>query len=385
MKIRFLVHDAFGPGGGVITVTFALAEELAKSHDVELISTFGSEESSVHRLPAGVKVRSLVDPDRLGGNAARRRLRSWATKKPSRIIPEAEGRYAHYSLYTDFVLWRYLRSLRDGVLITMQPGLNVASARLGSKRYLRIAQDHVSFQARPRQLLESYRRYAGHLDMFLTLTKPDAKRFRKLLGGQVPVRAMGNGAPLYDGDPSALTSKTVVAAGRLSRIKGFDLLIAAWADVAAVHPDWQLQIWGEGGLRQELTQQIADLGLTGQVRLMGFSNQLFTEMSKASIFVLSSRVEGYGMVILEAMACGLPVVSTDCPSGPRAIIDSGRDGFLVPNKDPAALAAAINRLIEMGPEGRREIGQAGLARTRELSQPAVARRWEELMTELAGP
>ncbi len=382
MKIRFLVHDVFGPGGGVLTVTLALAQELAQRHDVELVSTFGSE-PSVHALPTGVTVRRLVDPDASGGSALRRRLRSWARSRPSRIIPEAEHRYAQYSLYSDLVLLRYLRSVRDGVLITMQPGLNVASARLGRKRYVRIAQDHVPFQARPRQVLESYRRYAGNLDMFLTLTKPDAKRFRKLLDGQVPVRAMGNGAPEHAGTLSDLTSRTVVAAGRLSRIKGFDLLIDAWAEVAEVHPDWQLQIWGEGGLRDELTQQIADLGLSGKVHLMGFSNQLVTEMSRASLFVLSSRAEGYGMVILEAMSCGLPVVSTDCPSGPAAIITSGTTGILVPNQDSAGLAAAINQVIEMGPEGRREMGRAALARTRELSRPAVARRWERLIADLS--
>jgi glycosyltransferase involved in cell wall biosynthesis len=87
-------------------------------------------------------------------------------------------------------------------------------------------------------------------------------------------------------------------------------------------------------------------------------------------------------VILEAMACGLPVVSTSCPSGPREMIDSGVDGVLVPNKDARALGAAIVELIDRGPAGRREMGEAGLARTRRLSQAVVARQWEDLFERL---
>lgn len=383
MKIRFLLHDVYGQGGGVVTVTFALAEELAKTHDVELVSAFGRG-PSVHRLPAGVRVVSLAERESRGG-PVQGRLRTWASSRPSRVVPEAEPRYRAYSLYTDFVLRRYLRSLDGGVLVTMQPGLNLASARFGRDTVVRVAQDHRPFVGRPRTLIESYAQHAGKLDAFLTLTKADAQKYRKVLGREVTIRAIGNGTPAYEGPQSDQTSRTVVAAGRLSRTKGFDILIDSWRHVADAHPDWRLEIWGEGDLRPELTRQIADLGLTGLVELKGFGRDLQAEMSRASVFVLSSRAEGYPRVILEAMACGVPVVSTDCPSGPREMIDSGVDGVLVPSKDPVALAGAINEMIERGPEGRRAMGAAGLARTRRMSQAVVARRWEELFTELSEP
>jgi glycosyltransferase involved in cell wall biosynthesis len=381
VKIRFLLHDVYGQGGGVVTVTFALAEELAKRHDVELISAFGRG-PSVHRLPAGVRVVSLAEREGRGG-PVQDRVRAWASRRPSRVVPEAEPRYRQYSLHSDLVLRRYLRSLDDGVLVTMQPGLNLAAARFGRDTCVRVAQDHRPFVGRPRQLIESYARHARKLDAFLTLTKADAQKYRKVLGRDVLIRAIGNGTPAYEGPQSDQSSRTVVAAGRLSRTKGFDILIDSWSHVAAAHPDWKLEIWGEGDLRAELTRQIADLGLTDHVELKGFSKELQSEMARASIFVLSSRAEGYPRVILEAMACGVPVVSTDCPSGPREMIDSGVDGVLVPSKDPVAQAGAINELIERGPEGRRAMGQAGLDRTRRMSQAVVARRWEELFAELA--
>ena len=383
MKIRFLLHDVYGRGGGVVTVTLGLAAELARTHDVELVSLLGSNAPPVHPLPDGVRVRSLVPADEDAEPLPRRLLRRWGSGRPSTLIPPAEPRYRQYDRYTDLVLRRYLRSVRDGVLVTMQPGLNIASARHGSAHCIRVAQDHRPFSGRPRGLLEAYRQHAAGLDVFLTLTRADAKRFRRMLGDRVVVRAMPNGSPPYDGPQSSQTSTTVVAAGRLARTKGFDVLVDAWARVAAVHPDWHLDIWGEGGSRAELEAQVARLGLTEQVRLRGFGTELHAEMSRASIFVLSSRAEGYPRVILEAMACGLPVVSTDCPSGPREMIDSGVDGVLVPVEDPDALGAAINAMIERGPEGRREMGRAGRERAEALSQPVVAQRWLKLFRQAA--
>ncbi|MDQ3616395.1 MAG: glycosyltransferase [Actinomycetota bacterium] len=382
MKIRFLLHDLYGRGGGVVTVTLALAEELARRHEVELVSLFGDDRRPVHPLPAGVPATTLIqrEVDREGG--LRRGSCAWAMRRPSSIIPKAEPRYARYSLYSDLVLARYLGSMRGGALVTMQPGLNIASARLGSTRCARLAQDHRPVAKRPRGVLEGYRRHAGGLDSLLALTRSDTEHLQRLVGDRVAVHEMPNGAPNYDGPLSEHTNKTVLAAGRLSHTKGFDVLIAAWVHVAEKHPDWQLQICGEGELRSELRRQIIDLGLQRHVHLVGYRTHLQEDMSRASIFVLSSRAEGYPRVILEAMACGVPVISTDCPSGPREMISPGVDGLLVPSQDPEALGAAVNELIGLGPEPRSRMGSAGLSTARERSQSVVAERWESLLADL---
>jgi glycosyltransferase involved in cell wall biosynthesis len=378
VKIRFLLHNAFAKGGGVVTVTLALAEELARRHDVEVISVFG-EPPAVHRLPERVQVTPLMAQ---WGRRAPRALRSRLSTRPSGLVPTTESRFSDYNAWVDLVLRLYLRSRRGGAVVTMQPALNAAVARIAPRRCVVVAQDHRPFRGRGREIRAAYEDHAASLDAFLTLTRSDARKYRALLGDKVLVRAIPNGIPPYDGTPSTCESQVVVAAGRLSRSKGFDLLVEAWAEVAEEHPGWTLQIWGEGELAGELGRQAEELGISDSVRLMGWTSTLQEQMAEASLFVLSSRAEGYPRVILEAMACGLPVVSADCPSGPREMITSGVDGVLVPSEDPRALAAAISDMIRSGPEARRSLGAAGLRRVEELDQREVARRWERLLSRL---
>ena len=379
MKIRFLLHDVFGRGGGVVTVTLSLAGELAKRHDVELVSMYGSSAAPAHRLPANVEVKSLVEP--VAGNVNPRRAR--LSSRPSAVIPAAEKRSSSYNRYTDKVLRRYLASLSGGALVTMQPGLIIAAEALGTDQYVHVAQDHCPLKIRPGGIRKAYRQLGAGLDTFLTLSDQDGEDLRGLIKDRIPVATMTNGAPPYEGSLATCDRKVVIAAGRLSRIKGFDILIDAWTDVTRRQPDWQLQIWGEGNLRAQLQERIIRAGLQGQVRLMGFSTQVQKEMSEAAFLVLSSRHEGFGRVLIEAMACGLPVVSTDCPWGPRQIVDHEVNGLLVPSEEPRALAEAINDMIERGTSARLAMGRAGLARATENSQEVVARRWEELLTRLS--
>ena len=135
----------------------------------------------------------------------------------------------------------------------------------------------------------------------------------------------------------------VIAAGRLTWQKGFDLLIDAFVPIAAKHPDWKLRIYGDGVRRAKLKRRIIRQGVYNNVFLMGATQRLGEMMSRASVFALSSRYEGFGMVIVEAMSKGLPAVSTDCPRGPSEIIDDGRDGILVPNEDVAGADARAAR------------------------------------------
>lgn len=181
--------------------------------------------------------------------------------------------------------------------------------------------------------------------------------------------------------PRPLRPPTVVAAGRLSNQKGFDLLVDAFRPVAADHPRWRLDIHGRGPDEAALRARVHRHGIDRRVRLRGATADLDRAFDGASMFVLSSRFEGFGMVLVEAMARGLPVVSFDCPYGPAEIIRSPDEGVLVPPGDVAALAGAVSRLAT-DPARRRRLGAAARARAADFAPDGVARAWEDLFTRL---
>lgn len=143
------------------------------------------------------------------------------------------------------------------------------------------------------------------------------------------------------------TLPVIVAAGAFAGVKHFDMLIEAFAKVRKEVP-CKLVIFGEGSFRPRYEKVIKDLGIEELVSLPGFTNQLPAEIRNASLFVVSSKVESFSIVLVEAMACGVPVVSTDAPYGPREILRDGEYGILVKNWDVDALANGIRRALTGG-------------------------------------
>ena len=210
-------------------------------------------------------------------------------------------------------------------------------------------------------------------DLLVALTEHDAQYWRKIVKN---VRVIPN--PLTS-CPSPLSSHLsshgshrIIAVGRLFEQKRFDRLVNAFSQLASNRPDWSLDIFGEGPLHQQLQEQIDRLHLSERVRIQAPTHQIFEEYRRSDLFVLSSDFEGFGLVIIEAMACGLPVVATNCPYGPSEIIEDGKTGLLA-QLDVATLAAKMEWLITHDAE-RRQMGQA--------AQQAVARyRLDRVMPE----
>lgn len=174
---------------------------------------------------------------------------------------------------------------------------------------------------------------------------------------------------------------TMVAMGRLVDQKGFDLLLDAFGQLAARNPDWTLVVLGEGPLRGELLARARVLRLGHQVQFAGEVSDPFSVLRRADLFVLSSRFEGFPNALCEAMACGVAVVSFDCPSGPAEIIRHGIDGILVPPGDVPAMAATLDQLMNDQDERERLASRAPEVAER-FSRDKVLLLWEKLFEEV---
>ncbi|ANW20900.1 glycosyltransferase [Streptomyces clavuligerus] len=382
MRISFLLHNAYGIGGTIRT-TFNLARELAERHEVEIVSVFRHRENPLMGSPTGVTLRHLVDlrknsPGYDGDHPDHRR--------PAKVFPRGDGRHKQYSRLTDERIAAHLAAVEADVVIGTRPGLNMHIARQTRPGPLRIGQEHLTLDGHGYRL----RREIGYryplLDAVTTVTEADADAYRALGLPGLRIEAVPNSVPAPSVGPADTSAKYVVAAGRLTRVKRYDDLVAAFAKVAAAHPDWKLRIYGSGDRtgneRDDLAAQIEKLGLTGTVALMGNADPLEDEWVKGSIAAVTSARESFGMTIVEAMRCGLPVVSTDCPHGPREIIEDGVDGRLVPVGDIDAIAGALRELIE-DDEARRRAGAAALTASERFDPARIALRHEALFTELS--
>jgi glycosyltransferase involved in cell wall biosynthesis len=302
---------------------------------------------------------------------------------PSVLFYRGDYAVRSMSLWTDLQLVRKLRAPGPAVVIATRPGLNVFVAELAPPDVVTVGEEHLNLSTyRPglqAQLRRSYRR----LDALAVLTRGDLRDYRRALkGARTRIVQIPNALPQLGGEPSDLTNPVVVAAGRLTPQKGFDMLIRAFALVVEARPDWTLRIFGDGPLRNRLERKIRQFGLQEHVFLMGSAEDLGRELSKASVFALSSRFEGFGLVLVEAMSKGVPVVSFRCRRGPAEIITDGVDGLLVRPRDVRGLAAGILRLIEDEDE-RRRLGAAALQSAARYDLTSVSSRWLELLGDLA--
>ena len=180
---------------------------------------------------------------------------------------------------------------------------------------------------------------------------------------------------------SPLENKQAIAMGRIQYQKGFDTLVDVFAMVHKKHPEWVVNIYGDGNYKKEIAKYITEKRLDGVVVLKGRTDDVPAAMKEASFFILSSRFEGFGMVLAEAMAQGLPAVSFDCPTGPSDIVRTNTNGILVENQNKQAMADAICYMIEH-PVERKEMGRRAVDTAKDFSGESIAQKWYQLFDEI---
>ncbi len=392
--VGFLLYRLDGSGGVARTV-INLANWLADTHDVELIGLYRRQDEMSFDIDPRITVTHLYDA-RLPPTVRKHRglylprhhpkrnsVASWLDRLPSRVAPDE--RETEMSRWTDHILRDKLQSLPAGVLISTRPSLHLAASRLAPRRVITVAQEHLNFENRSAGALgfESYREAYRNLDCVAVLTQADARDYANLLGDEgAHVTAIPNAVPWSgQADPSSLDAKIVIAGGRLTRQKGFDRLLEAYVPIAEAYPDWELHIYGRGQLLRDLRQQAIRLGIADKALLKGHTDDFRGKLHGAGVYAMTSRYEGFPMVLVEAMSQGLPMVSMDCPRGPAEIIRDGENGRLVGDGDVKAFSEAL--LDVLGDDAaRRRMGAESAGGAGQFDIDVVGKRWEALFDQL---
>jgi glycosyltransferase involved in cell wall biosynthesis len=379
MRVTFLIHNGYGVGGTIRT-TCNLSGALAElGHEVEVVSVFRHRDKPRFSYDKRVRLRHLVDSDRKSPGYEGENPEFAAA---SATFPRGDHRHNQYSALTDRKIAAFLAGLDTDVVVGTRPGLNVHIARQAPAHVIRVGQEHLSLDAHPRRLNLTLRRDYRRLDAVTTTTRADAEAYRRRMWlPGVRIAALPNSVPDPGIAPSDCSAPQIVAVGRTVPVKRYPDLIRAFSHVAAQRPDWGLRICGIGPQDRELKSLVEELGLADRITFLGSVTPVEPVMAKASILVMSSRMESFGMSIVEAMRVGLPVVSTDCPHGPGEIITHGVDGLLVPPGDIDALAAALLELIDDEPR-RRRMGQRALLKGARYDPGPIAEQCVALFQEL---
>ncbi|GAB2489698.1 hypothetical protein GCM10027187_65870 [Streptosporangium sandarakinum] len=379
MRIRYMLLHAYGMGGTIRTVVNQANAMAAAGHDVEIVSVVRRRATHQFPIDRRVEVTTLVD-QRGGVHADSVGRRIWRRVR-GKVVPRGEFAAGYFTERVEKAVIDYVSALDGGVLVTTRPALNLISARRGPSGVVRVAQEHMNFATYRESVRRQIARHYGGLDAVAVLTGTDRDTYRRLLPG-TPVVRIPNAIHTLRRTPSAQENPIVVAAGRLVKQKGLDLLIPAFAQVVRRFPGWRLHIYGTGPKKTELSALIGELGLDGNVELMGRTPRLDEKLAQASVYALSSRFEGLPMVMIEAMSHALPVVAFDCPTGPRDVLTDGVDGLLVPPKDVDALAGTLIRVIG-DRELRLRLGAEAARTARDYVPEVIMPMWEDLFTELS--
>ena len=349
--------------GGSERVLLSICEEmLTRGHQV-IIFTRRVSQKAEYPLPAGLERRVLISGSRtrslLRGLPAPGFIRRYWEMR-HRLLSDNPDVLLAFGVQMAVRVLFYTLGNRTPVIVSERNNPDAKSVS-GAFRLLR-------------RLL--YRRAAA-----VVLVSNDMKRFFSWLPENT-LTMIHNAAPVIQCSPAAGRDRSgplrIVAMGRLVPQKGFDLLLSAFAAVHFRSPDIQLTILGEGPERPALEGQISALNLSLEVRLCGIVENPSEILCRSDVFVLSSRFEGFPNVLLEALACDLPIVSFDCPTGPREIVISGKNGILVPAEDTAGLADAITDLC-IDSELRRRLAQNARSSLDRFDNAAIMNKWEQLL------
>ncbi len=375
MKILYSIAGTYNSGGMERVLANKANLLVAHGHEVIIVTTDQRGESPYFPLDARIKCYDLaINYEENNGKSFLNKLIHFPFKQWKHKVR----------------LTALLKELRPDIVISMfcNDASFIPSIKDGSKKILEIHFSRfkrLQYGRKGLWRLADWWRYktdakvVSRFDKFVVLTQED-----KGYWGNIPnICVIPNARTFEVNQPATLEAKKVVAVGRLNHQKGFDRLIDAWSIVDNVVSGWKLQIVGDGELREQLQYNIRELGLSNQINIGKAEKDMVSVYKDASILAMSSRYEGLPMVLLEAQAAGLPIVSFDCKCGPKDVIENGVDGFLVEDGDIEQLAQKLVVLMQDA-NLRKQMGSAAYAHSERYSEERIMKQWTDLFDEVMG-
>lgn len=269
---------------------------------------------------------------------------------------------------------KYIHRIKPDVCI-LQRAMGCLLAAFGTHPCPAIYESHTCRDdSNHRWLLPLMERKA---DYVVTLTRGDANDFARARH----VAVIPNFTTMQPEGRASLDSRHCIAVGRVCKEKNFMRLVRIWRQVHVSHPEWVLDIYGDGDQQDMLRQEIENCGLSCCIRMHGATDNVVEKYMQSSMLIVTSQTEGFGLTIIEAMACGVPVVAFDCHWGPADIIDNGKDGFLIDYNDDNAMVRSIERLMD-DEALRHEMGTNAIGKALHYRPAAIMSQWLKLFNTM---
>lgn len=373
IKIAYCIPSLYYPSGmeRVLTLKANYFTEVF-GYEIHIILTDGENKPPYYELHPNIIVHQLaINYDHLYGTPIHRRILGYFKKQRvfrkrlneclNRIKPDITISLLRRDI-------NFINKMTDGSIKLGEIHFNKSNYREFNLPKLPNSIKKLIKHFWMKQLIHKLR----SLERFIVLSYEDAAEWTELNN----VTVIHNPLSFIPNSHSDCSRKQVIAVGRYMPQKGFDRLISAWKIVSERHPDWILRIYGDG-MRKTLQKQIDTLEISKTCILEHSVRNVIDKYCESSIFVLSSRFEGFGMVITEAMVCGVPPIAFTCPCGPRDIIENNIDGILVENGDITGLADKICFLIE-NETVRKEMGIRARHDVERFKIEKIALQWKSL-------
>lgn len=343
--------------GGAERVISNLANYFIKDnkYEVEVISLFKKNKDIFYVMDKSIKIKYLIE-DEFDISTIKLRIKNYFNASRE--------------------LLNYMNNTDGDIVISMFTNINIFLSIFRNKiNKIIIGTEHAQYDA-PNMLVKLLRRILyRNLNNVVVLNTTDLDKFRRYMGSKV--KLIPNPLTFQPKQHSKLDNKIILAAGRLTHVKGFDYLIEIFKKVNLLYPEWRLVIAGDGELKDELIKRIELLEIKNSVELIPFQKNIDKLFLKSSIFCMTSRQECFPMVLLEAMAFGLPVISYNVPNGPKDIIKDNEDGYLV---SPFNIEEYVEKLASLIEDSKKRefMGNNAYKNIERYSIENISKEWEKL-------